>query len=254
MATHYLEEIRRVHPQGPYSLGGYCFGGIVAFEIAQRLAQENQSPTLLVLVDPDDFADSENSATGISASNSTAKGVYVDRIRRYLNTIVSLEPRKMLRYCLLGLTSKIAKRTVIRKSVSLTKTAIYKTCFALRIPLPAAFHSHYMLQVYESAFRRYVPRPYTGRLIVWKSKQSAYDRRMWQKISRNVEINLVTSKHAQLLEEPHARVWADSLAHELRRSGLGSLVVALATALSKTGLFLAAACCEFTRLLESAVF
>src|SRR5205814_5233621 len=37
MAEHYLTELRSVQASGPYQLAGYCFGAIVAFDIAQRL-------------------------------------------------------------------------------------------------------------------------------------------------------------------------------------------------------------------------
>src|SRR5271169_4879378 len=35
MAENYLSEVRKVQPTGPYFLGGYCFGGLVAFEMAR---------------------------------------------------------------------------------------------------------------------------------------------------------------------------------------------------------------------------
>ncbi len=37
MADHYLAEMRTVQPTGPYQLAGYCFGAIVAQEMAVRL-------------------------------------------------------------------------------------------------------------------------------------------------------------------------------------------------------------------------
>ncbi len=37
IATHYASEIRQVRPRGPYLLGGYCFGALVAFEIAHAV-------------------------------------------------------------------------------------------------------------------------------------------------------------------------------------------------------------------------
>ena len=52
IAAHYLEEIRSVQPQGPYLLGGYCFGGLVVLEMAQRLQAQGQRIYLLVLLDP----------------------------------------------------------------------------------------------------------------------------------------------------------------------------------------------------------
>jgi amino acid adenylation domain-containing protein len=49
MAAHYLKEMRTVQPSGPYYLAGYCFGGIVAFEMAQRLVAQGEKVTLLAL-------------------------------------------------------------------------------------------------------------------------------------------------------------------------------------------------------------
>ena len=51
MADRYLGEMRAVQRKGPYSLGGSSFGGIVAFEIAQRLHAEGERVDLLVFFD-----------------------------------------------------------------------------------------------------------------------------------------------------------------------------------------------------------
>jgi amino acid adenylation domain-containing protein len=50
-ATHYLELIRTVQPQGPYQIGGWCYGGLVAFELAQQLVQQGESVQPLVVID-----------------------------------------------------------------------------------------------------------------------------------------------------------------------------------------------------------
>jgi amino acid adenylation domain-containing protein len=50
-ATRYLQEIRKVQPNGPYLLGGHCYGGVLAFEIAQQLQKEGQTVGLLVVID-----------------------------------------------------------------------------------------------------------------------------------------------------------------------------------------------------------
>ncbi|MCP4659753.1 MAG: non-ribosomal peptide synthetase, partial [bacterium] len=36
MAEHYVEAIREVQPEGPYRLGGWSMGGLVAFEMARQ--------------------------------------------------------------------------------------------------------------------------------------------------------------------------------------------------------------------------
>ncbi|PMB42624.1 non-ribosomal peptide synthetase [Fischerella thermalis CCMEE 5330] len=50
-ATRYLEEIRQVQPHGPYLLGGFCYGGVLAFEMAQQLQRQGQTVGLLVVID-----------------------------------------------------------------------------------------------------------------------------------------------------------------------------------------------------------
>ena len=51
MAERYLEEIRTVQEQGPYHLGGWSFGGLVAYEMAARLVASGQEVALLALID-----------------------------------------------------------------------------------------------------------------------------------------------------------------------------------------------------------
>lgn len=49
MAEHYIEEIKTVQPRGPYYLGGFCFGGCVAYEMAARLQARGEEVAFLVL-------------------------------------------------------------------------------------------------------------------------------------------------------------------------------------------------------------
>jgi len=50
MAAAYIEEIRRIQPQGPYYLGGFCFGGLLAIEAAQQLTSAGQEVALVILI------------------------------------------------------------------------------------------------------------------------------------------------------------------------------------------------------------
>jgi thioesterase domain-containing protein len=51
MAAHYISEIRSVQSEGPYFVGGFSFGGLVAYEMAQQLRARRQEVGLLVLFD-----------------------------------------------------------------------------------------------------------------------------------------------------------------------------------------------------------
>ncbi|MFD4553691.1 acyltransferase domain-containing protein [Streptomyces sp. NPDC058469] len=50
-ARRYAEAITAVHPNGPYLLGGWSFGGFVAQETARRLAAAGRDVELVVLID-----------------------------------------------------------------------------------------------------------------------------------------------------------------------------------------------------------
>jgi thioesterase domain-containing protein len=51
MATDYLAEIRQCQPEGPYLLGGYCVGGLVALEMARQLIADGEEVSTVVLLD-----------------------------------------------------------------------------------------------------------------------------------------------------------------------------------------------------------
>ncbi len=51
LAGEHLEALRQVRPHGPYLLGGWSFGGLVAWEMRRRLAEEGEEVPLLTLLD-----------------------------------------------------------------------------------------------------------------------------------------------------------------------------------------------------------
>nr|WP_066382496.1 MULTISPECIES: amino acid adenylation domain-containing protein [unclassified Anabaena] len=51
MASLYVKTIREFQPQGPYQLGGWSFGGVVAYEVAQQLKRQGQEVSLLAILD-----------------------------------------------------------------------------------------------------------------------------------------------------------------------------------------------------------
>ena len=51
LASDYLRLIRHQQPHGPYRLGGYSIGGVLAYEVAQRLLSLGEEVRLLVMLD-----------------------------------------------------------------------------------------------------------------------------------------------------------------------------------------------------------
>ncbi|WP_264565379.1 non-ribosomal peptide synthetase [Flavobacterium sp. N3904] len=51
MANHYVDEIIKINPNGPYALSGFSFGGIVAFEMARQLKAQDRKVSIIALLD-----------------------------------------------------------------------------------------------------------------------------------------------------------------------------------------------------------
>jgi thioesterase domain-containing protein/acyl carrier protein len=51
MARHCVETIQKRQPTGPYSLGGLCTGGVIAFEAARQLERAGETVNVVMLLD-----------------------------------------------------------------------------------------------------------------------------------------------------------------------------------------------------------
>jgi non-ribosomal peptide synthetase component F/thioesterase domain-containing protein len=51
MAAAHLAALRAVRPQGPYVIGGFCVGGLVAYELAQQIEASGESVEMLLIID-----------------------------------------------------------------------------------------------------------------------------------------------------------------------------------------------------------
>jgi amino acid adenylation domain-containing protein len=51
MAAVQVQSIREVQPHGPYVIGGFCLGGLIAYEVAQQLAAAGEAVEQLLIID-----------------------------------------------------------------------------------------------------------------------------------------------------------------------------------------------------------
>ena len=79
MADRYLPEILEADPTGPYLLGGTCMGGMVAFELAQRLVRMGREVALLALMD--------SPAAPYTGRRARSHELFVDPLRDALRII-----------------------------------------------------------------------------------------------------------------------------------------------------------------------
>jgi thioesterase domain-containing protein/acyl carrier protein len=90
MAAHYLEGIRAAWPRGPIYLAGWSMGGVVAFEMARRLAAEGRQPALLAVIDA--FAPGAGPALSSPVDEGDLRRLFA-RDLEGLGTAVTEDPR-----------------------------------------------------------------------------------------------------------------------------------------------------------------
>ena len=207
IAAHYVSEIRTVQPHGPYFLGGYCFGAILSFEMAQQLRKEGEEVALLVLLNPSHFT-----ATGhnrVSQARAGGPGV-----RRHLHGFRLLESEEKLPYIVERVKGKVdgAVMKVSAINKKMLQRIAWNVCLAFGCNLPVALRSPYILKVYRRAMRSYVPEIYPGRLIIFQASEDSRDLQDWGNwAAGGVDIRDVPGGHENVLKEPHVQVWAERL-------------------------------------------
>jgi len=78
IAAHYIEILKRCQPEGPYILGGWCYGGMIAHEMACQLEQAGDEVRLLVMLD--------SHAITTDALREISKGMTAEVNRTYFET------------------------------------------------------------------------------------------------------------------------------------------------------------------------
>ena len=85
-AAYYLRIIRAVQPEGPYHLGGYSYGGTVAYEITRQLQDLGESVASIVMLDARPGSESETE-TDPSAFNGKQAMLQAVNIALYESTV-----------------------------------------------------------------------------------------------------------------------------------------------------------------------
>jgi thioesterase domain-containing protein len=180
MAGAYIKALRLVQPQGPYFLGGWSFGGLVAFEMAQQLQKANHQVALLALLDT-------------PAPIAANKPSFWDGCKFLLNTAaVSVWPYVIDYFYLIIAPNKQRKTHRLRP----------------------------MLRVFaassQAAFN-YKPQPYSEQITLFSTAKrftKAYlDSTMgWSELTKGkVEVHKVPGNHLTILQKPHIQMIARQL-------------------------------------------
>lgn len=207
MAARYIAEIRRLQPAGPYCLGGYSMGGVIAYEMARQLRTAGDAVDLLALFDSDPHCGRPR--VGLSG-----------RFKQDGNHLSDRRPSSIARYTARGLRNLAqAARTALWRRLFGTAWRLCEACKwaipqRMRRPIAANF----------LAIHTYRPRPYAGDVVLFRAQPYAWDRpdahEGWRGlIGGTLDIRPTSGLHHEMLEEPYVAELARKLGDCLREAG-----------------------------------
>lgn len=214
IAAAHLKTLRTVQPEGPYLLGGYCNGGLVAYEMAQQLHVRGQTVDLLVLMDPDtpgrhkwvrSVISRFGNLMGINQEKQFEWFLYLQHIYRYLRFshyrgLKNSEPLETFEQSEPGFgRSKGDFTSSIRLKVIVPKAEI------LRQDSP---------DTYAWVVAGYMPGLYSGKITFFWTSDEPWRPVGWQKIVKakegEMEIHVIPGNHITGRTE-HLQVLAEHL-------------------------------------------
>jgi amino acid adenylation domain-containing protein len=219
MAAHYVKEIRSVQPHGPYLLSGWCFGGIVAFEMAQQLHAIGEQVDLLAMLNAPstpDYNALKPDPVIISAKH---------RIRKHWSKFSTLPLREKPAYLWRKVRGQLIWRRnrLRRRALKITfrvtrslRQLVYKYYLDRRLPLPDLLRNNYFLIINAKAERKYRPRSYPGSMVVFRDQGPYPDPHLgWGRFVEgeitSYEIRVSVRDHRALMQEPAVREVADKI-------------------------------------------
>src|SRR5262245_38952195 len=138
IATHYLQQLRAIQTEGPYFLGGYSFGGTIAFEMAQQFRARGENVGLLFMIDslyPGTHVENLSPAGTASFSVGVPRtAAYRQEIHRHLGNLSRLKPRDMMKYFTARVTSKLEGR--MAPAITALKKILIRMYLTMDRPLP----------------------------------------------------------------------------------------------------------------------
>ncbi|HEX8474329.1 MAG TPA: amino acid adenylation domain-containing protein, partial [Pyrinomonadaceae bacterium] len=216
-AAAYIRALQSVQPEGPYLLGGWSFGGVVAFEMAQQLQREGHKVGLLALFDtvapllsslPEDHGDAQMLAA-LTRERASQLG---KKLELSSDELTNLEPEEQLNYVLDKVKGAGILSDDIREDLALDWMRRLIKGYRVR----------------GDAYRTYTPQVYPGRITLFKANINPghlKDEGMkeitalyqdptycWGGLStEQIKIEKVPGYHEVLLYEPNVQVLAERL-------------------------------------------
>ena len=210
MAADYVAELRAFQPQGPYYLGGYCFGGNVAFEMSRQLRQQGQRVALLALINcaPPNSSYSQVKWTPLG----TLK--FLGNLFYWVANFLQFPPDQRRQF--FGWKVRLLRKRIRRWFGGRATAQELDAESVVNLSLYPQDQRH-LWETHIRALLNYHPQPYADRVTLFRSRGHpllcSFDSRFgWGDLALGgVDLKFVSGGHERILEEPHVQVIAREL-------------------------------------------
>jgi len=199
----YVRLLRRVQPEGPYRLAGWCVSGWIAYGVARQLEQEGETIELLMVLDiwaPRYWYD--------QAPLRRRMMLWVYKLQRFRSLVRRLTRNSLLRH------ESFIHRTLVNGAILAQKafTRIHGAAFDPEVnefdELSQSLHMDRVAAI--AAFSG----PLAGNILLFRSEEEppgpllAPDMGWAQILGRDVQVETVQGDHREIFDYPGVRVMA----------------------------------------------
>ncbi len=186
IAEAYIESMRAIQPEGPYLLGGFCGGCLIAFEMARQLQAQGEELDLLALVEP--------GVTGRMLHILERHGPTFLRLTgrsiRFIGGLVRMAPDKQLDWFL--------------RFRHLYRFLRYRDSRRLSLNPPSEVLRQDWMGIFVWSVSAYRPQPYSGKATYfWAKEETDSRRKAWDKVAHaeEAEICMIPGNHDSCRQE-----------------------------------------------------
>jgi len=208
LAAYYIGLVQTVQAEGPYFLGGWSMGGIVAFEMAQQLLQRGREVALLALLDSG--LPLENQVENMAVDDAKLLVTFITDLGRTLAKDVHITYNDMQ-----GLNP------------DQQRVYVYEQATALELIPPDIDADQFsrLFDVFRTNYRAmlaYEPQPYAGSITYFQAKESEMGEFDWRGLSAlPIKVHSVPGDHYSMIALPQVKVLARQMQSYLDQINTG---------------------------------
>ncbi|HWM65642.1 MAG TPA: condensation domain-containing protein [Steroidobacteraceae bacterium] len=216
IAGEYVKLIRRVHPNGPYVLAGWCVAGALAFEIARQLTAAGQEVRSLFLIDswvPRYFMRQPALRRLIGHYSLRCQLALADW-RRFTSGQQTF-------------AEFINQRVLVQKIRKLFGKAEQAPTVHSDSAADPENYDKWLLEYLQATTGRYEPGAYSGRITLFRSTQEPtgllFDPLAgWAEFAQGVDLELVEGNHFTIFQDPGATQMAARMGAMIEKASASS--------------------------------